>query len=299
MILKNNLIIARIKGGLGNQLFCYAAAKALSLRTGLELVLDYETGFKRDFTYKRNYELKYFHLPCRLASQSEMLNPFERYRRAFYKFISRFQKMHKKIYIEEGYKNFNLINYFPNKTVILDGLWQNQKYFYNISSVLKNDLIFDLNIPNQIKELIDKIKNSNSVAIHVRWFDTNESFENNNLNIMYYNSAIKNIKSTIINPHFFIFSDNINATKTFLQFNESIVTYASCDTNNLHSIYDMYLMSLCKNFIVSNSTFSWWSAWLCKEINPTYMIPHNQIELVGANIWDPIKDTWRKCTLNN
>jgi hypothetical protein len=298
LILKNNLIIARIKGGLGNQLFIYAAARSLAHRAGFELVLDHQTGFSRDYTYKRIYELNYFNISSRLATSNEMLYPFERVRRAIYKFISKFQNFENKIYLEENYVNYNLNNYLPTRTLILDGLWQNQYYFINISTLLKNDLTFNLSLPNQLNGLVHSIQTTNSVAIHVRWFDDSEKVESeNNLNIKYYNSALKRINENIINPHYYVFSDNINATKKFIKFNDSIVTYASIETFNLHSVYDMYLMSLCKNFIISNSTFSWWSAWLCKEMNPIYLIPHNQIELNGAFKWNPIDDTWKKCII--
>jgi len=289
-------IIARIKGGLGNQLFIYAAARSLAHRTGFELALDYETGFSRDYKYKRKFELNYFTIPCRLATPNEMLYPFERFRRAIYKFISKFQKLENKIYLEETHSNFNINIFSPTRSLILDGLWQNQYYFNNISTLLKNDLSFNLNLPNQLNSLFYSIQTSNSVAIHVRWFDDSEKAESeNNLNIKYYNSAIKKINENIINPHYYVFSDNINSTKKFIKFNDSMVTYASIETYNLHSIYDMFLMSLCKNFIISNSTFSWWSAWLCKEINPVYLIPHNQIDMNGAYKWNPIDDTWEKC----
>ena len=167
-------IIARIKGGLGNQLFCYAAARSLAYRTGFELVLDYKTGFKRDYTYKRKYELNYFQVPSRLANHKEMLYPFERFRRAIYKYISKSQNLNEKLYMEENILNFNLNDFNPQKTIILDGLWQNQKYFQSIITLLKNDLIFNLEIPNELNKLIENIQNTNSVAIHVRWFDTNE-----------------------------------------------------------------------------------------------------------------------------
>ena len=294
--MKNKKIIVRIKGGLGTQLFCYAAARNLAYRTGYDLVLDYESGFSRDYTYKRKYELNYFDIPSRLATKNEMLYPFERARRAICKLTSKFQKLPYKIYIEECHKNFNLNNYNPTRTIILDGLWQNQYYFKNITNLLINDLTFKLNLPNQLNDLVFNIQTTNSVAIHVRWFDSCEKVNSeNNLNIKYYNSAINIINDKLSNPHYYVFSDNIDATKKFLNFSDSMVTYSSIETYNLHSIYDMYLMSLCKNFIISNSTFSWWAAWLCKENNPTYLIPHNQIDLIGAHKWNPIDDSWKLC----
>ena len=78
-------VIARIKGGLGNQLFCYAAARRLALVNNAELVIDDVTGFVRDHQYCRQYMLDRFQIPVRKATPSERLEPFERYRRGVHK----------------------------------------------------------------------------------------------------------------------------------------------------------------------------------------------------------------------
>ena len=80
-----NKVIARIKGGIGNQLFCYAAARRLALVNNAELVIDDITGFVRDRHYNRKYALDHFHIPCRKATPAERLEPFERYRRGVMK----------------------------------------------------------------------------------------------------------------------------------------------------------------------------------------------------------------------
>ena len=76
-----NKIIARIKGGLGNQLFCYAAARRLALANNVELVIDDVTGFARDRQYGRQYALDHLHIPVRKATPAERLELFQRYRR--------------------------------------------------------------------------------------------------------------------------------------------------------------------------------------------------------------------------
>ena len=74
-------VIVRIKGGLRNQLFCYAAARRLALVNNAELVIDDVTGFARDRQYRHQYALDHFHIPVRKATPAERLEPFERYRR--------------------------------------------------------------------------------------------------------------------------------------------------------------------------------------------------------------------------
>lgn len=81
-------LIARIKGGLGNQLFCYAEARRLALVNNAELVIDDVTGFVRDRQYRRQYALARFHIPARKATPAERMEPFERYRRGLAKFVA-------------------------------------------------------------------------------------------------------------------------------------------------------------------------------------------------------------------
>ena len=80
-------VIVRIKGGLGNQLYCYAAAKRLAIKNNAELIIDDVSGFKRDYLYQRRYMLDRFKIPHRKATSIERLNPFERVRRGLRKKI--------------------------------------------------------------------------------------------------------------------------------------------------------------------------------------------------------------------
>ena len=77
------MIICRLKGGLGNQLFCYAAARRLAKYNNTELVMDSVSGFERDYLYQRSFALKNFSITSRLATAQERLEPCERYRRGF------------------------------------------------------------------------------------------------------------------------------------------------------------------------------------------------------------------------
>ena len=94
-------IITRIKGGLGNQLFCYAAARRLALVNNAELVIDDVTGFVRDYQYRRRYMLDHFCITARKAMPSERLEPFERYRRSVVKWLSRRKPFAERRYLEQ------------------------------------------------------------------------------------------------------------------------------------------------------------------------------------------------------
>src|SRR6266853_438179 len=94
-------VIARIKGGLGNQLFCYAAARRLALVNNAELVIDDVTGFVRDRQYRRRYALDHFHISVRKATPAERLEPLERYRRGLMKWLSRRKPLEERCYVEQ------------------------------------------------------------------------------------------------------------------------------------------------------------------------------------------------------
>ena len=92
--------------GLGNQLFCYAAARRLAIVNQVELVIDHVSGFKYDYKYKRTYQLDKFNIPCRLAKPSERFEPFSRVRRAIVKRFEKLRPFHNRRYITQQWDGF-------------------------------------------------------------------------------------------------------------------------------------------------------------------------------------------------
>jgi len=286
----NKKLIVRIKGGLGNQLFCYAVAKAIALRNNAELILDNQTGFIRDFKYNRNYQLDNFNIKSRLATKSELLYPFSRIRRGLLISLNIYLPFFFKNYIYQKSVLFdaNLLNVKFKNILYLDGCWQSEFYFKEFENIIRNDLIFDYDLNEENLNIYNTIIKEEAVAIHFRFFDHNENSNSMyNLNLEYYNNAIKEIKKRIQTPHFFIFTDsNKNNNFEFLKYeNYTLVT-----TNN--SIIDFHLMSKCKYFIIANSTYSWWAAWLS---NSKFVIAPN-FNISGITSWGfdkLIPDTWK------
>ena len=128
-LMSNKKIIIRLKGGLGNQLFIYAFGYSLAKENSYNLVLDYLSGFVRDYEYKRFYLLDNFQLTGNLASKKEMLFPFERAKRGLLKFHNFFLSNNKKYYLTDKDYNENRNINFSYKKIYLDGLWQNKNYF--------------------------------------------------------------------------------------------------------------------------------------------------------------------------
>lgn len=272
-------IICRIKGGLGNQIFCYAAARRLALTSNAELVIDDVSGFIRDWEFRRQYALDHFHIPCRKATPKERLEPFSRYRRQLAKLIARRQPFFQRRYIEQEGDDFDvrLLNLKPQGQVYLDGLWQNEGYFKDVEQTIRDDLriIPPTDVLNQ--RMAKEIRNSNAVALHVRWFDAPGSAAINNISSGYYQRAIALMQEKIDSPRYFLFSDDPESARAKLGLDKVCVTLVGHNKGDENAYADLWLMSLCKHYITANSTFSWWGAWLGSSVEKFVICPDVEI----------------------
>jgi len=289
MVNKNNTkkVIARIKGGLGNQLFCYAAARRLAQVNNAELVLDNITGFRRDKNYSRQYSLDRFNISARLASPYERMEPFEKYQRRLRMQLSKLIPFENRTYLEQEGIDFDqrLLDFKLRKIVYIDGLWQSEKYFVDIESTIRNDLMVNPPKDSINLGLAQKISNCNSISLHIRWFD-DPSKESSLYNVTYgyYLHAIQMMSKYVNNPHFFIFSDNIQAADALLSLPESMRTLVTNNQSGERQSFDLWLMTQCKHFIIANSTFSWWGAWLAENKDKIIINP-NIKSLEGTCGW--------------
>ena len=128
------------------------------------------------------------------------------------------------------------------------------------------------------KELLSLIRTVNSVSLHIRRGDYVSNPDTNSAlgtcSLEYYRHCIEHIASNVENPHFFLFSDDINWVRDNLKikYPTTVVDGNSADTNYA----DLHLMSNCKHNIIANSSFSWWGAWL--NNNPDKII-------IAPKIW--------------
>lgn len=272
---KTPKIIVRIKGGLGNQLFAYAAARRLALVNNAELIIDDVTGFSRDYQYKRQYALDRFCIPVRTATSNERLEPFDRYQRGLVKWISGKKPFLERSYLEQEGINFDrrLLDLKVSRTLYLDGLWQSENYFKDIEQNIRDDLRITPPQDAENLQMADEIANCNAVALHVRWFEDSNSVGVHNLSIEYYQKAIALIEQKVDSPHYFLFSDNPEAASKKIDLPEQNVTFVSHNLGDRNAYADLWLMSQCQHFITANSTFSWWAAWLGSDRSKVITTP--------------------------
>jgi hypothetical protein len=295
-------IICRLVGGIGNQLFSYAAARRLSIVNDAELVLDTVSGFKYDYIYKRSYQLSYFNVNARLSSEWERFEPFPNIRRYLFRELNKKRNFFNRSYIRQEGINYDprLLEIRSNKNIYIEGYWQSEKYFKDIEETLRKDLIFNTNFDLKNKSMSEQIKSKNSVAVHIRFFDSTIGMHN--LPIEYYEAAIFKLNDIVVDPHFFIFSDNADiAFKIMKKLSKNITIVNINDEKNAY--LDLWLMSLCRHFIIANSTFSWWGAWLSKNVNKLIISPDFEINhknrITSWGFEGLIPEDWIKISVKN
>lgn len=273
------MIITRISGGLGNQMFQYAIAKAIAKKNLDTFKLDISFYPKQSL---RKYELNQFTIEENIATDKEC----KKYR-GKEDFIF---KVKRKL----GIKNKRPLEYYHEKEITifdkhlwdkkgdiyLDGFWQTEKYFKDIRDEILKDFTLKKDISDEAKKYLDDIKNSQSISLHVRRGDYVQNAHTHSVHgtcdLEYYQKAIKHIEQNIENPNFYIFSDDIAWCKENFEFLENKVFID--DTKSAFD--DLELMKNCKHNIIANSSFSWWGAWLNENekkivISPLKWINHN------------------------
>jgi hypothetical protein len=272
--MRNNSVIIRLTGGLGNQLFQYAYAKSVSVRANLPIKLDCQEYELKVFEH-RPYKLDIFKIKASILTEEErahFLNkPF------VLRVLDKLKPSHKRSYFNEG------LNYNPNtnkvsQAVYITGYFQSQMHFESCKDELRNDLVFKNEPVGENLEMFELInKTPNSVSIHVRRGDYLDISLFVKLGEEYYSKAIKYIENKLGNAHFFVFSNDIDWCKEYLT--KYMTLYTFVDINDELSGYeDLRLMSSCQNNIIANSSFSWWGAWLNANLNKIVIAPlHNTV----------------------
>jgi len=274
------MIIVRLWGGLGNQLFQYSYALALSTRLNTELILDVSYYDKNKL---RKPSILNFNLENNILTSD--LNEVKLIRFYNLKIINKLIRLPAKCRIKMGkftyyketrlkYNSYSYDNVTDNSYV--DGYWQSEKYFSEIKPVLLRKFYLAIFKDANAYELIDKFSRLESVAIHVRRGDyvSNRRISSRlkPLSVNYYKQAIENAKVALKNPMFYFFTDDPEwVLKNIEEANEDNLVSKILSSSDIE---ELILMSKCKHQIIANSTFSWWSAWLNKNSGKKIWAPN-------------------------
>lgn len=276
-------IIPRIVGGLGNQLFCYAAARRMALVNNAELAIDDVSGFAYDHDYQRNYQLSHFSIPCRRATALERLEPLHRIRRYFKRRWNQRLPFSQRTYLVQEGVDFDsrLLHIKPKGTIYLEGYWQSENYFKDVADVLRQDLQIIPPVDSINLSLATQICSCTAVAIHIRFFDQGQKFSVNNAPSDYYTRAVEEMERLIPSAHYFIFSDQPEIARARISLPDARVTVVTHNQGDENAYADLWLMTKCKHFIIANSTFSWWGAWLAGYAAKQVIAPKFEVTGLG------------------
>ena len=283
---KQAKIISRIFGGIGNQLFCYAAARRLALVNNAELAIDDVSGFLRDRNYRRCYHLDHFSIPCRKATATERLEPFSRVRRYLKRKANLCRPFQIRNYIQQEGIDFDprLLAVKPRGVLYIEGYWQSEQYFKDVDDSIKADLSIVPPQDMRNQEMALRIRTRQAaVAVHVRFFDAPGVLALNNAPVYYYTRAIAQMEILVPDAHYFLFSDKPDAARSRIPLPDDRVTCVAHNQGDENAYADLWLMTQCQHFIIANSTFSWWGAWLGEGADKIVLAPDLHIE--GETAW--------------
>lgn len=283
-------VIARIEGGLGNQLFQYAAARSLADRLGCELALDLRS---LALNGDRPYQLDLYRIRADVADAA-MLRTLPDWR------STRWGRLRADLsqrmpglfaYPVFWPSSFAFDGRFERITrpVYLVGYWQTEKYFVWNRACLLQDL--ELALPMAPSPILNDIKSCSSVALHIRrgdYVSNAAAAQFHGLcDLAYYQKAVSELKQKISDVHVYVFSDEPDWARQHLKL--PVPTFF-VEANPGH--IDLELMRYCKHHVVANSSFSWWGAWLCESNGQSVYAPKRWFADPETNTSDVVPSHW-------
>ncbi len=290
------MITTILQGGLGNQMFQYAAGFNLAKKSGSDLLLD--TVFLDDRLPRKQvtryvYSLDAFGIKKRPTFLSRCASALPIPGLWLYADIIQMKLRHKlrsqKMITEGNWTNKSL-----NKATLF-GYFQGERYFTDSIEDIRSVFDFKNKMEGEAAVFAKEIQESDAVSLHVRRGDY-VNFKNNEklfgkTNTLYYEEAVDYITERVKNPIFFVFSNDIEWCRQNIKL-KFPVTYITPSSAGPKDLFHMQLMSLCKHNIITNSTFSWWGAWLNKNKGKIVIAPKQWFQNSPKDFKDPVPSLW-------
>ena len=289
-------VISQIEGGLGNQLFQYAAGRTLADRLGCELLLDLRA---LQTNGDRSYLLSGYSIRASIAS-AEVLSAlpsarpsrWARLKSQYAQFFPRFAS-----FPVFWPRSFAYDSRFEDvsRPVWMVGYWQSEKYFLHNRQRILQDLRLQV---LRVEDLpcYAWIKSCNSVALHIRRGDyvsnINAAAIHGLCSLAYYEAAVSNLAAHQPGIEVFVFSDDQVWAKANLHL--SVPTHFVEPYVCEPTFADMELMAICRHHIIANSSYSWWGAWRCREVGQQVYAPLQWFNDPGVDVRDVCPVSWKR-----
>lgn len=257
------MLIVKLQGGPGNQMFQYAFGLSLSKKLHAQLYLDLSFYDQNHGLTPRNFALDIFGCQTKVAD-SKTLDSFL-HPGLLRRMLNKAGLNEHTIYREKTMK-FDKGVFDTTPPAYFEGFWQTEQYFRSIETEVRSAFAFKMPLNQQSKTIAGELaQQHNAVSVHVRRGDYVTSTTTNELHgvcsVKYYLTAIASIKQKVTNPRFYFFSDDPEWVEQQLlpeTDNAAVIRH----NRGADSWQDMALMSKCSHHIIANSSFSWWGAWL-------------------------------------
>lgn len=287
--------IVKILGGLGNQMFQYALYIALKKQFPNERIL-IDTSCFRGYPLHNGFEIDdIFSLKSDIATWKDIARvayPYPNYK--WWKYGKHILPNRSAMCVERKDCTFIDNVFLQNRNRYYDGYWQCEDYFKFAKEELYNTFFFLKTNNKRNEEIIAKVRETNSVSIHIRRGDyVNHPWFKGICGIDYYKRAITHIEDNVKPELYCVLSNDVDWCRKELELFMPKDKIVYVDWNKgTESYVDMQIMSLCKHNIIANSSFSWWGAWLNKNQNKIVIAPSKWKNIKLAT--DPVPASWIK-----
>lgn len=293
------MIIVKLMGGLGNQMFQYALGRALSLQHGTTLKLDLQ--WLHDHRANRgpnfihqHYDLDVFGIQPEIATEDEIRQLRKSWTPC--KCVDRW--LHTMLNIPPAWCREPHFHHSPairksGADAYLDGYWQSEKYFASHAAAIRQDFTLRHPLEGHAASILERIENTTSVCVNVRRKEFVGHPYHGAMDPQYYAMAETRMRKLVKDPHFFIFSDEPEWCMEKLRF-KGPVTHVplTCAGEKYRDIFRM--MTACRHFIIPNSTFGWWAAWLPAHPHKKVVAPYHWFANGPRDTQDLLPSGWER-----
>ena len=297
---KQARVIVQLLGGLGNQMFQYALGRAISKRAEAPLLLDTNVIKFAHQETPRSYSLDIFRLEPAFASRGDISSYHSHGAGLVGKIAFRLLGSRGASEILHQFK----FEYQPEildlkAPIYITGYWQSHRYFADVEGALRSDFTFRDALPPAAMGYARDIAKFGAVSLHVRRGDYTDSRHAHFIRpcgIDYYRRAVARVREFVSKPVFFIFSDDLawcRANFDWLGSAARFVDYATPPGCKVHAS-DLQLMMRAEYFIIANSTFSWWAAWLAGKRAKLVIAPNAWFHHPQLKTDDLVPEHWER-----